>query len=212
VIIHPNVVIGNNNIIKTGTVIYPNTIIGDNNVFMEDNKIGTLPVEANKKYDDLSYNGLDIGDGNIFHVRNVISTGCYDRTRIGNDNKFLSDVFISHDNHIHNNVTFYPRVFSAGIVTYYSHASIGAGACIHQRLKVGGYSMIGMNNTIVRNVLPFMICINNRYSRLNLQKIDKDTATALTNIERSLIDDPSSVPSINDLPSNIQDIFNQILG
>jgi acyl-[acyl carrier protein]--UDP-N-acetylglucosamine O-acyltransferase len=168
VTIHDNVKIGNRNLIKRGTVIYPHTTIGDDNVILEDNQLGTLPVEANHDYKEIYRGGLSIGNGNFFHVRNIISSGFYNQTRIGNYNKLLSDVYISHDNIIHDQVTFYPRVFSAGLIEYFDCASIGAGCCVHQKIKIGAYSMLGMNGVATKDVLPFMVNINNKYTRLNI--------------------------------------------
>ena len=113
VIIHDNVKIGNNNKIYDNTIIYPQTTIGDNNVFLEGNKIGCIPVEANLSNDEIinkfinsnkiiSNKLLIIGNNNFFHINNKISIGYYKKTIIGNDNKFLSDIYISHDNIIHN--------------------------------------------------------------------------------------------------------------
>ena len=174
VIFHPNIIIGNGNTFKRGTVIYKNTVIGNDNVFMEENTLGSLVVEANKEYEEIkdSRNGLVIGNGNTFHIKNIISSGYYEKTIIGNYNKILSDVYISHDNVIGDYCVFYPRVFSAGLVTFFEGASIGAGVCIHQKQKIGAYSMIGMNSTITKNVKPYSVVINNKFSRINTAKLD----------------------------------------
>lgn len=165
-----NVVIGDNNTIKEGTVIYDNTKIGNSNIILEGNILGSLPVEANIDYKNICHGGLQIGNNNFFHIKNIISSGCYQKTIIGNNNKFLSEVYISHDNIVGDSATFYPRVFSSGLVQYDDFSGVGAGAHIHQKLRVGSYSMIGMNNTITKNVIPFIVCINGRYSRINLKK------------------------------------------
>ena len=81
-------------------------------------------------------------------------------------------MYISHDNTIHNNITIYPRVFTSGMVTIFDHASIGAGAYVHQRLKIGAYSMIGMNTSVVKNVCPYMISVNGKYTNLNEKKFE----------------------------------------
>lgn len=167
VIMHNNVIIGDNNIIKKGTIIYENTKIGNNNIILEDNLLGILPVEANVKYCDICRKGLIIGNNNFFHIKNIISSGYYNKTIIGNHNKLLAEIHISHDNIIHDHVTFYPRAFSAGLVEFFDNSNIGAGAFIQQRCKIGSYSMIGMNGVATKNVLPFMICINNKYIKLN---------------------------------------------
>ncbi len=167
VVIHKYVTIGNNNTIKKGTVIFPYTEIGHNNIILEDNWLGALPVQANLPFDKIKRNGLLIGNNNFFHIKNIISSGFHEETLIGNYNKFLSKVHISHDNIIHNHVTFYPGVFSAGFAEFFDRCNLGAGSHISQRCKIGSYSMVGMNGVATKNVLPFMVCINNKYTRLN---------------------------------------------
>ena len=193
------------------TIIYENTIIGDNNIILENNILGCLPVEANIEYNKMKCNGLIIGNNNFFHISNKISSGFYHKTIIKNNNKFLSDVYISHDNIIHNNITFYPRVFSAGLVKYFNYSNIGACACIHQHCKIGSYSMIGMNSTITKNVMPFFICINNKYTRLNKHVIPKNLnidkyntklLKIISYIKDTLIDE-NILKEIKDLPNEI---------
>lgn len=167
VIIHDHVVIGNDNVIKSGTIIFSHTTIGDRNIILESNKLGILPVLADQEYKNVKRNGLVIGDDNFFHIENKISSGFYQITKIGDHNKFLSEVHISHDNQVHSHVTFYPRVFTAGLAELFDYSNLGAGVHVQQRVKVGSYSMLGMNGAITKNVLPFMICINNKYIRPN---------------------------------------------
>jgi acyl-[acyl carrier protein]--UDP-N-acetylglucosamine O-acyltransferase len=194
VIIYPNVKIGKNNIIKSGTIIYNNVCIGDNNIILQDNRIGVLPVDASISYKDLMMKDPDnnssflttIGNNNFFHINNKISQAI----TIGDYNKFLSDVYISHDNKIHNNVTFYPRVFSSGYVEFFDHSNLGAGCFIQQNCKIGAYSMIGMNGVATKSVLPFMICVNNKYLRLNIKKMinfDDRTLKILKEILNNII-------------------------
>jgi len=195
VIIEENVVIGNNNIIKNGTIIHKNTIIGNHNIILENNNLGSLAVISNHDYCDLKYNGLKIGNHNFFHINNIISSGFYNQTIIGDNNKLLSEIYISHDNIIHDHVTFYPRVFSAGIVEFFKYSNIGAGAYIQQRSKIGAFSMIGMNGVVTRNVMPFMINVNNKYLRVNdkqlcnLKSDDIDNMTIFAGLLNNLLNE-----------------------
>jgi UDP-N-acetylglucosamine acyltransferase len=210
VIIYDNVVIGNNNIIKANTIIYENTVIGNNNIILEYNILGCLPVEANIHYEQIKSNGLIIGNNNFFHISNKISSGYYDKTIIGDNNKLLSDVYISHDNIIHNNITFYPRVFSAGIVEYFDNANIGAGAYIHQKCKVGSYSMIGMNCTITKNVLPFFVNINNKNFKLNKHKLPNGILEYSDLLNKILLSD-NKLDYIKLLPDKYKLYYNNII-
>lgn len=171
VVLPHDLVIGTGNVIKSGTVIEPGTVIGNNNVILERNWLGVLPASAYER-GNATPKGLVIGNGNFFHVCNKVSSGLERQTAIGDNNTLLGDVYLSHDNVVHNNVTFYPRVFSAGLVEFFSHAAIGAGACIQQHIRVGSYAMVGMNGVATRDVLPGLVCINDHYKRVNTHKID----------------------------------------
>ncbi len=186
VTIHKYVTIGNNNTIKKGCIIFPYTEIGHNNIILEDNWLGVLPVQANLPFDKMKRNALIIGNNNFFHIKNIISSGFQEETLIGNYNKFLSKVYISHDNIIHNHVTFYPGVFSSGFVEFFDRCNLGAGSHISQRCKIGSYSMIGMNGVATKNVLPFMVCINNKYTRLNEIKFTDEITPHKSELESIL--------------------------
>jgi len=91
--IHNNVVIGNNNKIYSGTIIYPNTIIGNNNIILNNNILGEYGVDAkDNDFKEKKFGGLIIGNNNYFHVNNIIFSGFYTKTEIGDNNKFLSQV------------------------------------------------------------------------------------------------------------------------
>jgi UDP-N-acetylglucosamine acyltransferase len=205
-----NVIIGNNNIIKSGTIIYDNTIIGDNNIFLENNIIGTLPVLANVEYKDNKSKGVVIGNNNFFHISNKISSGYYKKTLIGNYNKFLSEIYISHDCKIGNEITFYPRVFSAGLSIFKNNCNIGAGAYIHQKCIIGSYAMVGMNCTITKNVLPFLISIGSKYTRPNTKFLPKELLNydnILNNIIKKSNKKEDIKHEVNKLPCCYSKIF-----
>jgi len=169
-----NVVIGDNNFIGDNTVIYQNTFIGNDNYIYNKNTIGEFPVHTGDNY--IKYNlgickGVEIGNNNLLHVGNIISTGIENKTIIGNNNKILSDCLISHDVNINDNVTLYPRVSLGGYCILLDKSNIGMCAVLHQKTIVGQYSMIGANNTITKHVFPYFITINNKLHRLNQKKI-----------------------------------------
>ena len=174
VTIHDNVIIGNNNKIYNGTVIYPNTIIGDNNVILDNNILGEHAVEAKEIFKEKVFNGLTIGDNNFFHVKNIIFNGYYRKTEIGDNNKFLAEVHISHDTIITNNVVLYPRAMTAGLTMLMPYATMGMNSCIQQNTILGHHAMVGMGNISSHNVFPFFIYVNNKYLRLNKMKIPNE--------------------------------------
>ena len=194
VIIMDNVTIGNNNKIYKGTIIYPNTKIGNDNVILDNNILGEFAVEANVEFKEKIYNGLEIGNNNFFHISNTIFSGYYNKTIIGDNNKFLSYVKIHHDNIIHNNVLFYPNSTTAGLCVLLDYSTMGMNSCLQQKSTLGSFSMIGMGSIASHNVFPFYIYFNQQYKRFNNKKVPNELE-----IEK-YIDELSSL--IKELKSN----------
>jgi UDP-N-acetylglucosamine acyltransferase len=173
-IINDNVTIGNYNKIGDGVIINPNSKIGDNNTIFPRNIIGEYPcstTHASEGYENIkNFDGIEIGNNNFFHIGNIISSGIENKTKIGNNNRFLGETFIHHDVLIENNVTFYPRSMTGGYCKHLSFSNVGMAAIINQRTVVGHYSMIGSNNTISKHVFPYFININNKIRRINKMK------------------------------------------
>jgi len=210
-----NVIIGNNNKIYDNTIIYPNTTIGNNNIFLNNNKIGELGVQSHINYEnfEFKYNGLEIGDHNFFHVNNIIFNGYENKTIIGNNNKFLSEVTVHHDTIIKNNVILYPRAITAGFSKLLNNSVMGMNSSIQQRQVLGQYSMIGMNNIASHNVFPFFIYFNNKYIRYNTHAIPADFEINKINL-KEIIDyikknsfNEHVNKKINRLPENIRNII-----
>lgn len=174
-----NVVIGDNNRIYKGTVIYPNTKIGDNNIILHDNMIGGYPIDSRDKFTNQQFTadmfkGLEIGNNNIFHIRNLVFNGYYRQTKIGDNNKLLAECHVSHDVHIQNNVTLYPRVFIGGISTLLDNSTMGVQSIIQQRSVIGQYAMLGMGNVASHSIFPFYIYFDKKYVRFNKVKIPEE--------------------------------------
>jgi UDP-N-acetylglucosamine acyltransferase len=172
--IHENVIIGDNNKIYDGSVIYPNTKIGNDNIILNNNILGEHPVESHDIFKEKIFNGLEIGNNNMFHVENIIFNGYHRKTKIGNNNKILTELNMGHDTHIQNNVTIYPRVTTGGLTTIMNNSSLGMGSLIQQKSVLGEFSMIGMGNIASHNIFPFYIYFNQKYLRLNKIKIPED--------------------------------------
>ena len=76
--------------------------------------------------------------------------------------------------------------------------------------------MIGMNNTITKNVMPFYICINNKYNRINEIKFTEDMLFYKKNFNQILDiikkDNKELLKkAINNLPQRYIKFFNEIL-
>ena len=174
VVIHPGVTIGNNNKIYDGTIIYPNTTIGNNNVILNDNILGEHPIEASEIFTEKKFNGLEIGDDNFFHVKNLVFTGSRGKTKIGDNNKLLAENHIGHDTHITSDVVIYPRCITGGLSTLLPYSTMGMYSTIQQNSVMGRYSMLGMGNISSHNIFPFYIFAGNKYLRPNHYKIPEE--------------------------------------
>lgn len=209
--IHENVIIGNNNKIYDGTVIYPNTTIGNNNVILNNNRLGEHPIESHDIFKEKIFNGLEIGDNNFLHVENIIFNGYHRKSKIGDNNKILSEYHMGHDTHIYNEVTIYPRVITGGLSTIMDNSSIGMNSVIQQNCVLGKYAMIGMVNAASHNIFPFYIYFNRKYLRPNNVKIpDEIQIDKYDETIRKLIEDLKNNKCDKDLvekyklPSNIK--------
>lgn len=169
-----DVVLGNNNKIFENTIIYPNTKIGDNNVILNNNIIGEYAVEAKYDFLEKKFNGLEIGNNNFFHIRNNIYNGFYKKTKIGNNNKILSEITIHHDCFLENNILLYPKSMLCGLVYLQSNSGLGAGSIIQQNNIMGEYSFGAMLNPIVKNCFPFFIHKNSKPYRMNYHRVPKE--------------------------------------
>jgi len=179
-----NVIIGNNNKIYNGTVIYPNTIIGNNNVILDNNILGEHPIISTEIFTEKKFNGLEIGNNNFFHISNKIYSGYSSKTIINNNNKILGESHIGHDVNIYNNVNIYSRSLIGGYVKMLDYSGMGVYSVIHQKKIIGDYAFIGMNNTITKNIFPFYININHKYSKLNRHIMNnKDILTQINDNE-----------------------------
>jgi UDP-N-acetylglucosamine acyltransferase len=166
-----DVIIGDNNKIYNGTTIYPNTTIGNNNVILNNNILGEHPVLSSDVFREKKFNGLIIGNNNFFHINNVICSGYENKTIIGNNNKILAECHIGHDAIIHNNVTMFMRALIGGYAVLLNYSGMGCGAMLHQRITLGDFSFVGMNNAVVKNTFPFFINVNNKSTRLNTMRL-----------------------------------------
>jgi|688.fasta_scaffold793569_1 UDP-N-acetylglucosamine acyltransferase len=172
-IIYDNVTIGDDNFIGDNVVIYPNTKIGNYNNIFNGNVIGEYPVSSDDKYIKYDLNickGVEIGNNNLLHVKNLVFSGINNKTYIGNNNKILSENQVHHDVYISNNAIFYPRVVQAGFSIYLDNCNVGMGATIQQKCVVGQYSMVAGNIMTTKNVFPYFVNISNKIQRINKMK------------------------------------------
>lgn len=218
--IYKNVIIGDNNKIYNGTILYPNTIIGNNNIILNNNIIGEHPIDSKEVFKNKIHNGVIIGNDNYFHINNIIYGGFKNKTIINDNNKILGECHIGHDCLINNYVNIYPRSLLCGYVKLLDYSGIGVGGYIHQNKVIGNFSFIGMNNSIVKNSLPFFININNQYTKINYNrlleyddyKLIKDYEIILLEIkEKYLLKELDIEYYKEKIPNNIYEILKNYL-
>lgn len=88
-------------------------------------------------------------------------------TTVGDGCYLMAGCRINHDCMVGRGVKMADGVILAGTVTVGDHAYLGMGCMVHQRLRIGGFTMIGMNATIVRHVPPYATIIDRRFARIN---------------------------------------------
>ena len=69
----------------------------------------------------------------------------------------MDHVHFGHDVLVDDNVTIAPNVVLGGHTVVLEGATIGIGSSTHQFSTIGAFSMIGMNSTITRDVLRFLV-------------------------------------------------------
>lgn len=101
---------------------------------------------------------IHIGDDTVIREHVVIQRGLAGDdprgwgTNIGKRCYIMHGVHIAHDCVLGNEVTVAPGVVMAGHVAVLDGATIGIGVSIHQRVTIGGESMVGMDSTLLHDV------------------------------------------------------------
>ena len=178
-----NTTIGNNVIlegkitIEDGTridhncIIRGNIVIGKNNWIYPSCVMGTGPLhnlhKENKNKVWTEKGKIRIGDNNVIREFSTVHMPIKKETIIGSNCYLLAYAHISHDNHIHDNITISNAVMLGGHVEVFDNVIIGYSNSIHQFCKIGAYSMIGMGNSIVKDVLPFSLINRQKFTKIN---------------------------------------------
>jgi UDP-N-acetylglucosamine acyltransferase len=163
--IHPTAIISGEVTLGTGNTVGPHVVITGPVVIGDDNWIGTGVVigappevrsfEHPRGIDQPSGNGVVIGDRNVIREYAQIHQGWKGQTRLGDDLFVMNQVYVAHDCRLANGVTLASSVLLAGHVELGAGANLGLGTSVHQRVRVGGGTMIGMGAVVTRDVPPF---------------------------------------------------------
>lgn len=169
-IIRGNIVIGNENYIGPNSMIVNNVAIGNNNIFHGFISIGTLG-EMGLKGDVLLKEGqVRIGNRNIFREFITINSPVRKiETYIGNKCYFMARTHLPHDAKICDYVTMATNSLIGGGCILEEYVYVGLNAHVHQWLKIGESSILGMNSATVRNIAPFstVVGVPSRIIKIN---------------------------------------------
>ena len=171
VVIEDDVVIGDNNILLTGSVLKSGTSIGNENKIHEHAVIGGLPQDLG--FDATTTSRVEIGNKNTFREFVTIHRASQknEATKLGNENYLMTQVHLGHDCVLENNVIIAPSTGLGGFVTVEDKAFISGGVMVHQFVHIGSLAMLGGNAKITQDVLPFMMADGNPAQISGLNKV-----------------------------------------
>lgn len=168
-IIEPTAKLGDNNFIGPYSYIGPNVTIGSNNRFEGHVSIGT--AAEHRDYLRSEAGPVIIGDNNVIREFSTINGGTTETTILGSDIVMMRGCALGHDSIIRDKVTLSFNVLIAGHTTVGEGANLGLSACVHQFRVIGAYSMIGMNSTVTKNTIPFVIAYGNPAEPIRINRI-----------------------------------------
>ena len=156
VVVEKHVSIGGGTRVLALAHLKGHTTIGRNNVIHAGAVIGEDPQDRAFKGEP-SY--VTIGDNNIFRENVTVHRGTApgSSTVVGNDNFFMVNAHVAHNNVIGNNVTMVNNSCLAGHVDVADFATIGAYCSVHQFCRVGAYAFMRGYSRASRDVPPFCI-------------------------------------------------------
>ena len=172
--VHPEAILGDNNIIGPFCYIDRDTVIGDNNVLQNSVTINVgarigngneiFPgASLSTKPQDLKFKGetttCQIGDGNSIRENVTISRGTASKgkTIVGNNNLLMENMHIAHDCVVGSNCIVGNSTKFAGEVTIDDNAIISATVLTHQFCKIGSYVMIQGGCRFSQDIPPYII-------------------------------------------------------
>ena len=164
-----NTVIGNGNNLQNSVTLNYGTRLGNNNEIFPGASISTKPQ-------DLKFAGEDtlceIGDNNSIRENVTISRGTASRgtTRVGNNNLLMENMHIAHDCIIGSGTIIGNSTKFAGEVVVDDHAIISAAVLCHQFCRIAGYVMIQGGCRFSQDIPPYIIAGKGpiRFAGINL--------------------------------------------
>ena len=172
--VHPEVKLGENNVIGPFCYIDRNTVIGDENILQNSVTLnyGTRLGSGNEifpgasistKPQDLKFKGEDttceIGNNNSIRENVTISRGTASRgiTVVGSNNLLMENMHVAHDCILGSNLIIGNSTKFAGEVVVDDNAIISATVLAHQFCRVGSYVMIQGGSRFSQDIPPYII-------------------------------------------------------
>ncbi len=156
-IIGEQVRIGPGTTIADHVCIAGRTTIGARNRIYSFSVLGGTPQD--KKYHGEN-TALEVGDDNTIREFCTFNIGTEDdvgTTRLGNNNWIMAYVHLAHDCQVGNHTTFANHATLAGHVHVGDWAVLGGFVGVHQFVRVGAHSFIGISAVITQDVPPFVM-------------------------------------------------------
>ena len=154
--------------LRPGTVVMAGTRVGPGASLGPHAVVGGTPMDARYRGEPT---GVDIGAGADLreHVTVHRATGEGARTRIGAGALLMTGVHVSHNGLVGERAVLTNLVQLGGHVEVGDDAVLGAGAFVHQLVRVGRCAMLGAVSGFNQDVLPFAMARGNpaRHYRLN---------------------------------------------
>lgn len=145
--IHPTAIIHNHTWIGDDVYIGPYAIIG-----APPQHHGSYPIPLNGHK---HYKGVSIGSGSCIREFCTVHAGIKTTTSIGRHTLLMAYTHIGHDSDVGNQVTICTSSLLGGFTQVDDDATLGQGVVTHPWVIIGHGSMVGLNSSIVGDVLPY---------------------------------------------------------
>lgn len=154
-----NITIGERCVISDGAVIHPNTIIGDE-VYIGPYAIigappqhhGSYPAPLRGKH---HHKGIEIGSGSCIREFVTVHGGIVEPTRIGEGALVMAYSHVAHDCQLGDGVTLSTNSILGGFTVIDDEVTFGQGVITHPWIIVGESAMVGLNSSVVKDVMPY---------------------------------------------------------
>ena len=174
-VIEGDVEIGKGTRIGHHTVVCGRVRLGAGNWIYPFCTIGTGPQHSLHLEDisadpatDPARGEIRIGSGNIMREYTTVHMPAVDdTTSIGSHCHMLAYTHIAHDCEVGDGVTMANGATLGGHCTVGDRANLGLHVSVHPFCRMGRYSMVGMMNPVVKDVLPFALINRQRFAKIN---------------------------------------------